>query len=98
MSRWLRVPLPNLRENFEIVTLDDSPCFDDHKRTSKKPNSYGDSGGPIMIALTLRTSTSRQATASAIYDEAISMDASVHKGLSWTYTDPQIFGYRSTPV
>ena len=36
------------------------------KHTSKKPNSYGVSGGPMIRALTCRTSMSRQATASAI--------------------------------
>ncbi len=33
--------------------------------TSKKPNSYGVSGGPMIRALTFRTSTSLHATARA---------------------------------
>lgn len=35
------------------------------ERTSKKPNSYGVSGGPTIRARTLRMSLSRQATAIA---------------------------------
>jgi len=43
-------------------------------KNSKNPNSYGVSGGPIMIAFTLRTSTSRQATARAeIEDQSLRM-------------------------
>jgi hypothetical protein len=41
---------------------------------SKNPNSYGVSGGPIMIAFTLRTSTSRQATARAECRGSVSED------------------------
>jgi hypothetical protein len=35
----LRVPLPNLSANFEIVSVRTGPVFSDHRRTSKKPNS-----------------------------------------------------------
>lgn len=57
------LPLGNLTLNCNVSADMCYSCCSRH--TSKKPNSYGESDGPTMRALTCLTSTSRHATASA---------------------------------
>ena len=69
--------------------------------TSKKPNSYGVSGGPTIRALTFRTSTSRQATAMAkkLGSQLVSNDISSGSGdKAGAYRDHLTSGSRRAPT
>lgn len=59
------IPLLNLTANCTFCQYAVSNSHRKGPVTSKNPNSYGVSGGPMIIAFTFLTSTSRQATAMA---------------------------------
>lgn len=91
------IPLLNLKSNCRYVSQ--LPIIaDSFHVTSKKPNSYGVSWGPMMRALTFRTSMSRQATARAKESCELKIHGATVLETMAAYKDPSFSGGHSAPI